>query len=198
MVGFHIKSQTISYNVNRSINNSSETLLTFEPNTYSYGVSISGSGELLSDTSYIRVVLIDNQNVQWLIYERNNLYATEGSTSFENASFETSLMDGIVPESIFAVVDNAVLNITTIKNNQTRPSRCADVSRLSDSIFIAKNLQIVRNINNKLSEYKKAWRADTTFLSNLRYQQRKKIFGDTLPNLQGWDYYAYGLLFDFG
>lgn len=31
MVGFHIKSQTISYNVNRSINNSSETLLTFEP-----------------------------------------------------------------------------------------------------------------------------------------------------------------------
>ena len=120
MVGFHIKSQTISYNVNRSINNSSETLLTFEPNTYSYGVSISGSGELLSDTSYIRVVLIDNQNVQWLIYERNNLYATEGSTSFENASFETSLMDGIVPESIFAVVDNAVLNITTIKKQSNK------------------------------------------------------------------------------
>ena len=26
----------------------------------------------------------------------------------------------------------------------------------------------------------------------MRYQQRKKFFNDTIPNLQGWDYYAYG------
>ena len=66
------------------------------------------------------------------------------------------------------------------------------MTSVSDSVFLSKNLQIVERINAKLSDHKKAWRADTTYLSNLRYRDKKAMFGNDLPNLQGWDYYAYG------
>lgn len=185
-----VQAQIISYNIKSNVTNS-DTLLVFDSPTYSYGISIEGNGQLLSDTAFIRVVLVDNQNRHWLVYERNDLYSTEENNIFQNAAFETSLMDSIIPRALIAQINNAILNVVCVKNNKTRPNRI-NITNNSDSIFLAKNIQLVERINNKLSEYKKAWRADTTFLSNMRYQQRKMFFNDSIPNLRGWDYYAYG------
>ena len=63
-----VNAQIISYTINRTINYS-DTLLVFESSAYSYGVSIEGSGQLLSDTAFIRIVLVDNHDRNWLIYE---------------------------------------------------------------------------------------------------------------------------------
>ena len=146
---------------------------------------------MLSDTSFVRIVLVDNKDKHWLLYEKNDLYATEENPVFLGAAFETNLLDSIIPRTIIATISNAVLNVICIKNNKTKPHRI-NINMVSDSLFLEKNISLVKRINDTLSKYKKAWRADTTFLSKMRYQQRKKMFNDTLPNLRGWDYYAYG------
>jgi hypothetical protein len=182
--------QITTYNINRNIS-CSDTLQPFGVNTHSYGISISGLGQLLSDSALIRVVLVDNNDNEWLLYERNSLYSTEEDTQFQDAAFETTALYNIVPSSVIVTLCDASLYVSNIKSSGTSINRNM-VKSISDSAFLAKNLQIVDRINAKLSAHKKAWRADTTFLSNLRYQNRKALFGDNMPNLQGWDYYAYG------
>ena len=173
-----VNAQIVTYNINRNVN-VSDTLLVFESPTYSYGVSLEGSGQLLSDTAFIRIILIDSQNRHWLMYEKNDLYVTEENTLLNGAAFETSLLDSIIPHAIIAQISNAVLNVNRIKNNKTRPDRI-NINHASDSIFLAKNLQLVERINDTLDKYKKAWRADTTFLSNIRYHDIYVENGTTL------------------
>lgn len=185
-----LSAQITTYNISRSIN-CTDTIQPFATNDNSYGISIDGEGRLFSDTAFIRVVLVDNNDHEWLVYERNSLYATEENAQFQGAAFETAALDNINPKSVVVALCDASVYLASITNNRTVTSR-NDVLAVSDSVFLTKNLQIVDRINAKLSAYKKAWRADTTFLSNLRYQERKAMFGDEMPNLQGWDYFAYG------
>lgn len=171
-----LSAQITTYNISRSIN-CTDTIQPFATNDNSYGISIDGEGRLFSDTAFIRVVLVDNNDHEWLVYERNSLYATEENAQFQGAAFETAALDNINPKSVVVALCDASVYLASITNNRTVTSR-NDVLAVSDSVFLTKNLQIVDRINAKLSAYKKAWRADTTFLSNLRYQERKAMFGD--------------------
>ena len=185
-----MSAQITTYNINSTIN-CTDTLQLFGSHTLSYGLSIDGEGRLLSDSAFIRVVMVDNNGKEWLVYERNSLYSTEESNPFQGAAFETSALYKITPSSLIVTLCDASLYLANIKNNCTKMDSNMSAA-ISDSVFLAKNLQIVERINEKLSAYKKAWRADTTFLSNLWYHEKKALFGNELPNLQGWDYYAYG------
>ena len=190
VICLQMNAQITTYNINCTIT-CTDTLQPFGTHDISYGLNIDGEGQLLSDTAFIRIVLVDNNDKEWLIYERNSLYSTEENNQFQNAAFETASLYNIVPSSIIVTLCDATLYLANIKNNKTYKDR-GEVATMADSVFLTKNLQIVDRINAKLSTHKKAWRADTTFLSNLRYQERKAMFGDDMPNLQGWDYYAYG------
>ena len=185
-----VNAQTTTFNINRNLS-CTDIVRPFYGNTRSYGISIDGEGQLFSDTAFIRVVLVDNKDHEWLVYERNSLYATEENTQFQGAAFETSALYDIAPKHLIVTLCDASLYLANVKSNRTAKDRNT-VAVMADSVFISKNLQIVERINTKLSTHKKAWRADTTFLSNLRYQERKALFGNDLPNLQGWDYYKYG------
>ena len=184
LMSLQLCAQITTYNINRSIN-CSDTIQPFGFNANSYGISIDGEGQLFSDTAFIRVVLVDNNGNEWLVYERNSLFATEENNQFQDAAFETAALNNIALSSIIVTLCDASLYLASVKNNCTYKSS-NEVVAVSDSVFLAKNLQIVDRINEKLSAHKKAWRADTTFLSNLRYRDRKALFGNELPNLQGW------------
>ena len=190
LICLQLSAQITTYNISRSIN-CTDTIQPFTTNANSYGISIDGEGQFLSDTAFIRVVLVDNNGNEWLIYERNSLFATEENAQFQGAAFETTALYNINPKSIIVTLCDASFYLASITNNRTVTSR-NDVLTASDSVFLSKNLQIVDRINAKLTAHKKAWRADTTFLSNLRYRDKKALFGNELPNLEGWDYYAYG------
>lgn len=190
MMFLQVNAQITSYNINSTIT-CTDTIQPFGTHTISYGLSIDGEGQLLSDTAFIRVVLVDKNDNEWLVYERNSLYSTEENYQFQNAAFETAALYKIEPSSIIVTLCDATLYLSNIKSNGTVVDRNV-VKFVSDSSFLANNLQIVDRINAKLAAHKKAWRADTTFLSNLRYRSKKALFGNELPNLEGWDYYAYG------
>ena len=92
VICLQLNAQVTTYNINRNFN-CSDTLQPFNTNAYSYGISIDGEGQLYSDTAFIRVVLVDNNDHEWLVYERNSLYATEENAQFQGAAFETAALD---------------------------------------------------------------------------------------------------------
>ena len=54
-----MSAQITTYNINNTIN-CTDTLQPFGSHTLSYGLSIDGEGQLLSDSAFIRVVMVDN------------------------------------------------------------------------------------------------------------------------------------------
>lgn len=92
MMFLQVNAQITSYNINSTIT-CTDTIQPFGTHTISYGLSIDGEGQLLSDTAFIRVVLVDKNDNEWLVYERNSLYSTEENYQFQNAAFETAALD---------------------------------------------------------------------------------------------------------
>lgn len=175
LLSYTVNSQVIT----RIINNtfiSTDTIYPFTVNDYCFGMSLVGNSRLLTEDGFIRVILVDDNNNEWLMYERNNLYSTEEEDNFHNASFETFMLDSICPTSVIIKSENASLQVVKIKINKTPLPDRASFRENFNSLFIQKNIQLVNRINDTLSLYKKAWRADTTFLSNKRYQYKKELF----------------------
>lgn len=61
LVCLQLSAQITTYNISRSIN-CTDTIQPFATNDNSYGISIDGEGRLFSDTAFIRVVLVDNND----------------------------------------------------------------------------------------------------------------------------------------
>lgn len=131
-----------------------DTVRPFYSNIRSFGISIDGEGQLFSDTAFIRVVLVDNYDHEWLVYERNTLYATEENTQFQDAAFETNALYDIVPKFLTVTLCDATLYLANVKSNRNAKDRNT-VAAMSDSAFLSKNLQIVERINTKLSAHKR-------------------------------------------
>ncbi len=113
-----MSAQITTYNINSTIN-CTDTLQPFGSHTLSYGLSIDGEGQLLSDSAFIRVVLVDNNGKEWLVYERNSLYATEENNQFQDAAFETAALNNIALSSIIVTLCDASLYLASVKNNCT-------------------------------------------------------------------------------
>lgn len=61
MMFLQVNAQITSYNINSTIT-CTDTIQPFGTHTISYGLSIDGEGQLLSDTAFIRVVLVDKND----------------------------------------------------------------------------------------------------------------------------------------
>lgn len=118
LMSLQLCAQITTYNINRSIN-CSDTIQPFGFNANSYGISIDGEGQLFSDTAFIRVVLVDNNGNEWLVYERNSLFATEENNQFQDAAFETAALNNIALSSIIVTLCDASLYLASVKNNCT-------------------------------------------------------------------------------
>ena len=130
-----MSAQITTYNINKNFN-CSDTLQPFGIQTHSYGLSIDGEGQLLSDTAFIRVVLVDDNENEWLVYERNSLYSTEKNSQFQGAAFETAALYKIVPCSLIVTLCDAAFYLANIKNNCTYTNK-NEVTSVSDSVFLS-------------------------------------------------------------
>ena len=82
LICLHASAQITTNNINRTFS-CTDTIQPFGTNATSYGISVDGEGQLLSDSAFIRVVLVDKNDNEWLVYERNSLYSTEENNQFQ-------------------------------------------------------------------------------------------------------------------
>lgn len=154
-----------------------------------YGLTLNGNVTLNSDTSLVRVIMIDDQYNEYLVYEAYKCISLSSVFSLSNLCDETCYSDGFTPQSLEIQIKDATVYISTIN---LRNAYDPDGESLQHRAKIEMELQKVTNIRNYISANKMVWFADTNNISNLAYTQKKALFGNSY-NVMGWDYYRGGI-----
>ncbi len=169
---------------------SSDTIFqSFPDDRTAYSIHLYGSIQLYSDSSLVRVVLVDTYGSHFLLYEAYPLITDTNAFSITSGCDETCFLDGIIPDSIrvdiisaFCVIDSIKLDTNFISNAAEKQ---AQVKWINDSIKIAV-------MNHCISEEHMYWRAGRTRLSANAYSEKELIFGKK-HMLYGYDYYLGGI-----
>lgn len=152
-------------------------------------LAISGEVVLNSYSSLIRVILEDDKHSEYLIFEAYPLLADEKEFLIDDVSEETSDLPGITPALLKIQVIDATLFLDSIKlcyGNEIPQTK----SLMQTDDRIKKKIE---QINKSIKARGMKWIAGETSVSGLSYQEKKHLFGDTLPNIQGLEYYKGGV-----
>jgi len=164
-------------------------------------LSVTGNATLLSEAGLVRIILVDSEKHEYLVYEIDSLLANNSKNiDFENMCEETCVFDkAITPVSIKVQIEDAVLNLSEIQNLSADKSFTevkTDLKNHKQEILKSQNQAKIEKYNSA----QKSWTAGETSVSNLSYEEQKRLFtredGTTqeyLPNLQGFLNYKGGI-----
>jgi C1A family cysteine protease len=160
-------------------------------------LGLSGSVNLENEESYARVILKDKENNEYLIYEANYLLAPK-NFQFTDVCEETCVLNFVVPDSLEIELSGASLNIATLKY-ETDFKQLAENARKKGIETTRKELKSlqeeekIKKMNEEIRRRNQKWIAGKTSVSQLSYQEKKRMFGGKVPNLYGFEYYVGGI-----
>jgi hypothetical protein len=154
-----------------------------------YGLSISGSVELFSDTSLVRVILSDQDGNEWMVYEAYSLILPCGFIEFSDAADETKFLQVNSPLSIEVQIIEAELNLEFLL---LLYEFWENLESLQETYKETIETRKVDSINYTIEIGEMLWFADKTPVSDKSYSNKKSLFGDKY-NLRGLDYYTGGV-----
>jgi len=155
------------------------------------GVSVDASITLKSKAAFVRLVLIDSQYNEYLIFETNHLLAPKASFSIKDYSDETADLPSVIISSIKIEAEDAdveikAINIATSKATVLRSANANGKKEEKYQYKLAK-------IKQKIKDDNLPWFAGETNISKLSYAEKKAIMGDGIDNMQGIEYYKGGV-----
>jgi len=153
------------------------------------GLAFSGKITLHSDSSLVRMILIDIEYNEYLIYEAYPILSGSGKFSVDGAGEETSLLNNITPSGVTIELIDASLYLKEIIIGEEEPYRAKTTS---DRLLQQTDYKIDR-INQNINNLGQSWVAGETSISKLSYQEKKSMFGGRVPNFQGFEYYVGGV-----
>jgi C1A family cysteine protease len=171
--------------VNKSI--TQDTLLTtIQKNSVSSKTIIaSGQAVFSSNSGYIRILLSDDYGYDLLVYESSPLVAVNGLDNFSNASMETvDIPSHLTLTKVQVEIKNAELRNLSVDVSATTPSRTQQQQTRTDRIAL---------INSNLRTQNALWGAGETSVSQMSFEEKKGLFGGSVPDLQGIEYYVGGI-----
>ena len=157
------------------------------------GLSVSGRVVFENDEdSYVRVIMKDNYNYEYLVYENYPLLADGMVVDFQNISIETKQLDGITPNSVRVELKNATLVLESLSYVGTSGIKAQAFE--NETVLQKEQSQyIVDRLNENLAKHDKTWRAGMTSVAEKTFEEKKAMFGGKLPQLYGFEYYAAGI-----
>lgn len=177
-----------------SIFNSSYEIFPFERIESLSSISMEGEVHLYGDTSLVRVILEDDQGVQYMIFETYPLICSAYYINFTSYCDETCALEADHPYSIIIQVDNASLNLKSFHYTTDH------IENAENERFSAKRLldaQKIDTMNYLISMYDMNWVAGDNGIVALYYDQKRNLFGDGY-NLRGYEYYMGGIFESLG
>ena len=164
-----------------------------------YGLSISGHSQVNSDTSLVRVLLVDNQGKSYLVYE--DFYLTASNMAFQDMAFETAYLDSVTPDKLKIIIRDATLYLNDVSFSYGDEAVIRNSGM--DRKVLAKTQQQTQEeyMIDRWNEYIEAndglWFAGKTALSGLPYETKKSVLGATSDAYQsdGLEYYVGGIFY---
>jgi hypothetical protein len=174
--------------VDLSINKNTQ-LEIFESRTTLSGLAITGTISLFSDSSLVRLILVDEEDHEYLIYETYPVLAGIKQFSVAGVAEETSSLDQVIPLRVTVELVDASIHLTEIMVSEGGgPPEEIKSERLQQQ-----SLNKIRRINENIRLLGQHWVAGETSISRLSYQEKKSMFGGSIPNFQGLEYYVGGV-----
>jgi len=165
------------------------SLTPFNPEITISGLTICGEIILHTESSMVRIILMDNNYHEYLIYEIYPILAGCRELFLDNEGEETSYLDNIIPMKIIIEQIDATVHLNEINI----PDNIQFQRNLKSNASHAQNSLKIDRINQHIRESGFKWVAGETSISKLTYQEKKRLFGGKLPNLQGFEYYKEGV-----
>ena len=153
------------------------------------GLSISGNITFTGEKGFVRIILIDDYENEYLLLETNIIFENKTSILFEEFCEETALLNNIQPKQITIESTDAQVTINGIQyaaSNEYQTSKSKQVRTEQLDVKL-------QHINTVLAQKEITWGAGKTSLSEMSYMEKKSLFGGKLPNLAGFDYYVSGI-----
>lgn len=186
-----VKSDTQKMNFRQTI--VKDTMISLDVRMPISGLSVSGNVVFENDDdSYIRIIMMDDYNYEYLVYDSYPLLADGLSVVFQNNAIETKQLNGITPNSIRVELKNTTLTLESLNYNVSSIS----ASRHIENEMVLQREQsryIVDKLNDNLVRQNKTWRAGMTSLAEKTFEEKKAMFGGQMPQLYGFEYYAGGI-----
>ena len=169
--------------------NTDAEIFPFGANDTIYGLSISGSIELNSDTSLVRVILSDTSGNEWMVYEAYPMILPSKNSELTNTADETKHLHVESPYSLVIQLIDASIEISSIDLDSEFSENLESLqAEFKESLEFRK----VDSINYIIYNHQMLWFADTTLVSNYSYSSKCALFGYKY-NLCGLEYYTGGV-----
>ncbi len=184
------KSETVEVNETWS---SSTEIFPFKKNgTRIYGLAVTADIELENEESLIRLLLVDSNFEEYMIYEGYSLLDNGLSWSIDEICEETAVLGGIKAHSVKIEIETAEITLKNLVfSTQLDPSIKIDQAKKEKKQ--AQNEEKINKINKNLREKGKNWVAGITSVAELTYSEKKLLYGQsTFP--PGFEYYAGGVI----
>jgi C1A family cysteine protease len=199
-VGQNQKAFEMAYPTNKNLSvsnnyNESTTIYPFKTDESIYSLSVGASVQLNTAKSYVRVILTTESGEEYLVLESNDMITEQNQIDFSDYGEETAMLNGVVPASIRIEIEDASVTMETISYNNISQNKLTSSDFTLASKEIKKNQDAVKidRINRQIKKKGLLWQAGETSVSLMTYQEKKKLLGDTLPNLRGFEYYKGGI-----
>ncbi len=153
------------------------------------GLTLSGEITLHADTSLVRIILMDNNYNEYLISETYPMLAGSKQFSVDKAGEETFVLNNITPYRVTFELINASIYLKEI--TISGGDRYKAESR--NDWLHQQTLNKIDRINQNIENLGQKWVAGETSISKLSYQEKKRFFGGSVPNFQGFEYYTGGV-----
>lgn len=137
------------------------------------GLVFSGEITLHSDSSLVRMILMDDNYNEYLIYEAYPILSGSGQFSVHELGEETSLLNNITPNRVTLELINASIHLKEfiISEEDTIYAKTVNGRMLQQSSYK------IDKINQNLQKSGQTWLAGETSISKLSYQEKKSMFG---------------------
>jgi C1A family cysteine protease len=177
-------SAQVLVSVNKAI--TQDTLLTtIQRNSISSkSVIASGQAVFSSKSGYVRILLSDDYGYDLLVYESSPLVAINGIDNFRSVAMETvEIPSRLILTKVRVEMKNAELRNLSVDVSATNLLRTQQQAK-TDRITL---------INNNLRSQDALWVAGETPISQMSFEEKKGLFGGSVPDLQGIEYYVGGI-----
>ncbi len=156
-------------------------------------LSVSGDLTTFSKKSLVRITLIDSNGIEYLVFESNYLISDSQDFHFQNEFEETGILDNITPVFVRIQILRSKLNNLKVNYTENLTDKDNKIKTMKQNLLKYKNDKKIAQLNKRIAVLHQKWVAGETSISKLSFNEKKRIFGDTIPNLMGFDYYKGGI-----
>ncbi len=174
---------------------STDSEILIESDSRIFGFTVDGFADLKDENSLIRIVLTDDRNNEYLVYEAYPLIADAKSFALNEVCEETCVLNGIKANKIMIQLTGASMRISRMHLYLEDSVHQSDTENIRKQIKTAQDGEKIASINKEIKRRGLKWVAGETSVSKLSFAEKRRLFsGDRLPNLQGAEYYKGGIL----